>query len=134
MPAGGEMDRLIAEKVMGYTVYHYDKDHPNNCYYMLMDADFDPVLFTGNYRDSEKKTEEEAWNDCPEFSTDILAAWEVVKKLGELGFTVIIEWKGSDRVYAGTAEVTLVKRIYTEGHGVGTLPEAICQAALMAIA
>jgi hypothetical protein len=40
-----ERNQALAEKmVMGYTVYHYDKDVTERCYYMLMDPDFDPVL------------------------------------------------------------------------------------------
>ncbi len=68
-----------------------------------------------------------------DYSTDIKAAWEVVEKLGELGYTVRIEWKGSDRVYSGTAEVGIVKGIYTVGLGVGSFPEAVCNATIMTL-
>ena len=56
---------------LGYTVYHYDKDYAENCYYMLMDAAFDPVvpMFKG-----ARKTEAEAWADVPRFSDDLTAA------------------------------------------------------------
>lgn len=81
MPAGRELDRLIAEKVLGLSVYHYDKDHADNCYFMLMDTEGDPVLFTGRHRDAERKTEAAAWGDCPAYSTDIAAAWEVLMEM-----------------------------------------------------
>lgn len=58
---------------LGYTVYHYDKDYEANCYYQLMDREFDPaVMFP--YRSGERKTEAEAWGDCPNFSTNYEAA------------------------------------------------------------
>ncbi len=67
------------------------------------------------------------------YSTDVKAAWSAIEKMGELGYTLCIEWKGVGRVYAGTAEVTVIKEIYTVGHGVGSLPEATCNAIIMAL-
>lgn len=85
MPAGREMDRIIGEKLFGYWVYHYDKDFAENCYCCLMDGSGDAVV--DGLHDGERKTEEEAWGDCPEFSAEIAAAWEVVKKLKEKGWS-----------------------------------------------
>ena len=78
MPAGREMDKAIGQHIFKYWVDHYDKDYAENCYYCLMDGSGDAVI-PGFY--GERKSEEEAWNDCPEFSTDIAAAWEVVERM-----------------------------------------------------
>lgn len=86
MPAGRDMDKLIALQVMGYTMYHYDKDVAEMCYYMLLDAEGDAVVFRANYREGEHATEEKAWADCPAFSADIAAAWQVVDKLRADGY------------------------------------------------
>ena len=60
-------------KALGYTVYHYDKDYAENCYYQLMDEELDPVIMFP-FRAGERKTEDEAWADVPAFSTDYEAA------------------------------------------------------------
>lgn len=118
---GKDLDELVAEKAMGWRLnesgswydgdkpMHYSNYPPPPAYAMCSNKYFKP-------------------------STDIAAAWEVIKKMGELGYTCHIEWKGSDRVYAGTAEVDFVKGIYTVGHAVGDASEAICRAALKALA
>ena len=78
MPAGREMDKAIGQYIFKYWVDHYDKDYAENCYYCLMDGSGDAVI--PGLHEGERRTEEEAWADCPEFSTDIAAAWEVLNK------------------------------------------------------
>lgn len=56
-------------KMLGYTMYHYDKDHPDKCYYELWDSQGEPVVLRG-----ERKTETEAWNDAPNWSEDVALA------------------------------------------------------------
>ena len=85
MKPGPELDKLIAEHVMGWSIYRYDKDVPERCYYMLVDKSFDPVVDGGYWNAGERKTEEEAWKDNSPFSTDISAAWKVDEKIRELG-------------------------------------------------
>lgn len=121
MPAGREMNALIAEKAMGWTVFYGEYKG-----YEL----FDDEVAQGY---PPKEEADGVPFEIPYYSTDIAAAWEVVEILGKHGYTAHIEWKGSNRVYAATAEVTFVKCIYTEGHGVGALPEAICRAAFKAV-
>lgn len=79
------------------------------------------------------------WSEPPRYSTDIAAAWEVVEKLGRDGFTCDFQWKGAGREYEFTAEVAFNRWRWSEGlqdfgHAVGSAPEAICRAALMACA
>lgn len=61
-----ERDTALAQ-ALGYTIYHYDKDYRENCYYMLMDPNGDPVIAG---RSGERKTEAGAWDDAPNFTTD----------------------------------------------------------------
>lgn len=70
---------------------------------------------------------------CPAYSSDIRAAWTVVEHMATQGFSTNIEWKGSDREYPFSAEAFMRQwgdGFQTIGHGLGTLPEAICLAAL----
>ena len=67
-----ELDEQCA-RALGYWVYHYDKDHANNCYYQLLDQDLSPVELL-SYRAELRKTETEAWADAPNFSSDSCAA------------------------------------------------------------
>lgn len=55
-----ELDRLSATEVMGYHMYHYDKDHESNCYYLLVDGidAVNPISMFSGF-----KTEKEAWRD-----------------------------------------------------------------------
>lgn len=49
------------------------------------------------------------------------------------GCSIDIEWKGAGREYQFTAEVGVTKDSLTIGTGYGTMPEAVCKAALSAI-
>jgi hypothetical protein len=82
MVAPMDLNRQIAEK-LGYHVYHYDKDIPERCYYMLMDPDGDPAWANLNFneigpRAGERKTEDEAWRDCPNWKGDLSLAIELL--------------------------------------------------------
>lgn len=74
MMTDDELNRLVAERVMGWSIYHYDKDYASNCYYMLTDADGDPVAPFAGLHTGERKTEAEAWADVPAYCTNP-AAW-----------------------------------------------------------
>lgn len=88
-----QIDRLVAEKVMGYTVYHYDKDHKDYSFFQLWDRHGDPVEFMGG----ECKTEDRAWEDMPRFSEEISAAWKVVEEIGGLDLIKVDEgWMVGD--------------------------------------
>jgi len=85
MKPGRELTKLVAIHVMKYQIYHYDKDRKENCYYMLVDEEGNAVTDEIGLHAGERKTEEEAWDDCPKFSEDITAAWEAEAKIAELG-------------------------------------------------
>ncbi len=69
-----EINRLVAERVMGWSIYHYDKDIAANCYYILVDTELNPVAAFDGWHTGERKTEAEAWADAPAYCTDP-AAW-----------------------------------------------------------
>lgn len=85
--SNAELNIAVA-KAAGYWVYHYDKDHPSSCYYMLCLPDsVDSVVVDdfSRFRESgwhagERKTEEEAWKDAPYFSTDLNKIWPLFKE------------------------------------------------------
>lgn len=76
-----ERDVLVAQ-ALGYTIYHYDKDVRANCYYMLMDPDFSPVL---DGRMGERRFETVAWDDAPPFTTDYNACQLVKQGIARRG-------------------------------------------------
>jgi len=131
MPAGREMDALVAEKVMGWsnvektTWSNYRADGtpfgggkewrgtpPNH------EAEFNPVLYP-----------------IKNYSTDIAAAWMVVEKIRPLFWsTQVMVWDHSDKY--------IVSCVYRGGHDepekainseAPTAPLAICRAALLAV-
>ena len=65
MPAGREMDALLAEKVMGYTLSELSL--PAYPKYKLFDIE------SGEFSGYVK--------EVPHYSTDIAASWEVVKRM-----------------------------------------------------
>ncbi|WP_340398006.1 hypothetical protein NST50_14010 [Paenibacillus sp. FSL E2-0202] len=71
-----QLNRALAE-LKGYTVYHYDKDVPERCYYLLVDP-------TGDYSTIERPTEAIAWLDAPWFTGDPAASLEVQAKAIEV--------------------------------------------------
>ena len=113
LPAGRELDALVAEKVFG--VPHGD------C--------FDTY---GGKRCV--KHDEYGGPQC--YSTDIAAAWEVVEKLIALGYWFDVAWNGE------SAQVDLDCKVPTrmgwdrvvDGLTASTVPLAICRAALRAVA
>ena len=123
MPAGREMDKAIGQHIFKYWVDHYDKDCAENCYYCLMDGSGDAVI-PGFY--GERKSEEEAWADCPEFSTDIAAAWEVWDYLKNKYHELILSW--CDDMY--DLLVCDSKGHYLFSSEADTAPLAICRCAL----
>lgn len=131
MVEGKELDRLVAERIMGWQMYHYNKDVPSRCYYMLVDENWDAVAddvpFT--LQNGERKTEEEAWNDNKSFSTEISAAWEVLEKLVDNGFTVGASKYAENNLYY--AHVLKNGVDICDVQMMSSAPEAICKAALL---
>ncbi|QGQ97005.1 hypothetical protein EHS13_20000 [Paenibacillus psychroresistens] len=88
-----QLKRSVATDVMGLSVYHYDKDFEANCYYMLVDG-IDPVAPFDGLTTGERKTEEEAWSDCPDYLNDIAAAWKVIEEMQVKGFATVLQRLG----------------------------------------
>ena len=70
---------------------------------------------------------------CPYYSTNVQSAWLIVEYLGKEGCSIDIEWKGAGREFEFTAEVNIRKDSLTIGNAYGTMPEAVCKAALFAV-
>jgi hypothetical protein len=118
MNAGHEMDKLIAEKVMGLEV-------------TVLSADMASI---GSPHWIDIAGESELLNSLLNYSTDISAAWQVFEKLGLA--------VGKNTVYPNLeAWVCLTDMFNGEdwlfNHSCGvygsTAPEAICKAALLAV-
>lgn len=104
MPAGRELDALVAEQVLGKKVELY-----RLC----------PVPYH-RFKDTEQ--------GIPYYSTDIAAAWEVVEKVqrinGRFRVDIVGPCQGSDEYSVGFLPML---------SGYGTAPLAICRAALKAV-
>ena len=117
--AGRELDALVAERVMGYRAPKngWFKDIPHRVAEERGDDYLRPVDFLSKY------------------STDIIAAWEVMENLYKRDFAckVFIGWKSGERFQKEdwVAEVTDNNDKYL---GVATsAPHAICLAALQTV-
>jgi hypothetical protein len=111
--------RMEIAKAKGWQIYHYDKDIAENCYYLLVDSDFDAVN-PFNYR----KTEAECWEkDLPGWPANIADAWELVEEMGKLENVTIQNVEDYWR-----CEVDDMAR--TIGACATTAPIAICKAYL----
>jgi len=129
MPAGREMDALIAEKVMGWNIL----TKPDGYRYW---ADTDGEFACGvppeeGYFEDEEDLHLLKWHP----SESILWAWDVVEVLrGKFWSTTITQWDHSRK--------TVVTCEYRSGRGehkaplyadADTAPLAICRAALLAV-
>jgi hypothetical protein len=117
---GREMDALVAEKVMGLVVLRDERTVQNGRYQTKNGGDYIPMgldYYT---------------QGCPEYSTSIAAAWEVVERMRKTHCVVvntyqimsfecgIVPWESE-----GSCDVSLA---HTE-----SAPHAICLAALKAM-
>ena len=118
LPAGRELDALIAEKVMGRVVTHPEQSSPGYLLEWSGDA----------YEVGGART-------LPSYSTDIADAWEVVAKLEtgrphrqvRLSGYNVDEWFCDVALFLGEDRGT----VWGEGN---SAPLAICRAALKAVA
>jgi hypothetical protein len=111
MKAGRELDALVAEKVMGL--------EPCQCHTGTGDLDeICGLCFTDTLK---------------HYSTDIAAAWQVVKKLYDDGW----EWELREEILSSEAIAIKSKARYGKTEAgrwlSSTMPHAICVAALNAV-
>lgn len=122
IPAGREMDTLVAEHVTGWTRHTFNGQDPNS----LWDDEF---LFNEMARVGYTHIDQESkYRRVPRYSTNIAAAWEVIDKLDE-SHAAWFEIRGP-RVWLAQCSLP--------GHGrfsatASSGPLAICRAALKAL-
>src|SRR3990167_6527685 len=120
IPAGVELDKLIAEKVMGWRL-----GAPHYVHGPLMHGGSMQRAWEGSGLPRADGSSPFSWGFKP--STDISAAWEIVEKLNEVQGGIFSLGKNGDAW------------ICFWGHGDGpsatadTAPLAICHAALKAV-
>lgn len=131
-----ERDALVAEHVMGW---RWVKVTPDKAFY----GD-DAIKLGGFWLDgtcSVNTTRADGTPNCPHYSTNIAAAWEVVERMGSLGWVVEVRVfpegspQGPKRLAtAWKEEICFGELERSEGiQVVGiTVPEAICFVALKA--
>lgn len=121
MPAGRELDALVAEKVMGWTACDANEAYPR---WMHGDPG-DEFAEAGRGRGCAPLTT--AWRvPYSRYSTDIAAAWEVVEKVrGDRD--VWLQWDSETSIWGC--------QFFSGGHEcfADTAPLAICRAALKAV-
>lgn len=131
-------DDLVAQHLFGWKWFTRDTDYDRGKLFFLLPADLKtPRLPVGPFLEMEPPEGVlRDYDAAPRYGDDVAETVGVVKRLGDLGFNVWIEWKGKGRGYEGTAEVSVNKvgEFGTVGHGVGDLGTAVVSAAIMAVA
>lgn len=125
MEAGLELDRLVAEKIIGWTDIQI-VPHWQNSRKVLEGIKPDTIAsqYTG-YRSKHV---------IPGYSSDIAASWTVVNKLNDLGFAVFIEQMTDGLCNAYIKKESLeISLVISETERLTKAPHAICLAALKAI-
>lgn len=138
LPAGPELDSLIAEKVMGWAELSIlNENVVGQRFYM----DEEALGFPPEMANSERKTigGYAYWTlnrakPVPKFSSDIAEAWKVVEALGNLYLEL---GRVSTRIKScpdHAAGHLIYEVSFKDGQGFApTAPHAICIAALMAV-
>jgi len=120
MPAGSEMDALVAKEVMGYSVdfeeYHGTAGEGRRVWFVVT-----------------KKDDQLSRSAIAKYSTDVEAAWKVAKKMKSSGDVLSLEHRNMIDDAPGTAIWTAWFRRTDEFARAGTPSLAICRAALLAI-
>lgn len=148
MPAGREMDALVAEKVMGLAYHKWQEGTITVC-----TGDCDPecvcdcvgeaggfvCALCGSGREA-KYWNIEKLNDANTFcgyhgrySTDIAAAWEVVEYMRSIGFALDSYSSGKGEEGHSWTDAIFVKSLDEILVRAETFPLAVCRAALKAI-
>ena len=119
LPAGRELDALIAEKVMGLKVYHHAGSH--DVCHCDIEGDDDITVCQGPVK---------------AYSTSIADAWEVVERMGG---RISLQGPGTEDMGEGYVTYdTWTAEFQPKGHQTGsisradTAPLAICLASLKA--
>ena len=129
MPAGREMDALVAERVMGIPAEKWDP--PCAAHHRTDDAERDPVLGWSGWCYSCGKPIDEVAGEPAHYSTDIAAAFEVLERLAVCQpyiYRFVLPDRWRVQMDANTEPYAIVRA------EADTAPLAICRAALGAVA
>lgn len=118
LPAGREMDALVAQQLFGWMFIASNFVH--NLEYGTM------IPPNGWKRDNFIPDE------CPHYSTDIAAAWEVVEKMRGMALAMTMG-KGDDAYQCRIFDGRIAPEAYRVLVSAETAPLAICRAALLAM-
>jgi hypothetical protein len=124
-----QLKRAVATDVMGLSIYHYDKDYEANCYYMLVDG-LDPVARFDGLTTGERKTEEEAWADCPDYLTDHSALWEMEEFVYAMSTTMGLKYALQ---LLELLDINTNRTLVNMAKLIRATPEQRCKAALLAV-
>lgn len=119
MPAGRELDGLVAERVMGRCPHREQRRYVHQS-----DTGFECVACGKDVYGRE---------NCPAYSTSIEAAWQVVEKLKADGWWIAVEHEAPDdpeRAWGACLSPNPHLPVWEMAE---TAPLAICRAALMAV-
>ena len=134
MPAGRELDALVAEKVMGWRITAWNDGEPWGNREVF--PPFEPI--NGIPADCDCISHSEA-GEPPHYSTDIAAAWEVFQKVTDLGYIPAIAqctsgWACDFWTEEAADETGRVDYIHKfREYGQVSAPLAICRAALKVV-
>jgi len=134
-----EIDGQIAERIMGWSIFESKHD-----YYSITIPGSEQNITTNNFYgggrydpDTGAKNKKEpwwmlVWDDLPYYSNEIAPAWEVVEKMGDLGWDMVLEHE-TQNDGSRLAKVTFAKAGKGGYTTADSAPMAICKVALVAV-
>lgn len=128
-PAGRELDRIVADRLMGLRPRSFTvlEGTPHaRMYWRLEDRDGDSVVGRCDTDANISTSLDDVWEDCcPNYSTEIAAAWEVRDEIKRRWDGLVI------RDEPGVLEVSVIR--HPRSYFDCDIPAAICLAALRAL-
>jgi hypothetical protein len=132
LPAGRELDALVAERVMGMVWRHSDSPPAGFRSPRMYDTPWRWLIPSDNAYPRATGDEKPYLENIPHYSTDIAAAFQVVEKLRADDYQVIVvcEPVGEKRQFS--CEIARLSDRGSDVETGDTAPLAICHAALRA--
>ena len=124
MPAGREMDALVAEKVMGW---HIETDDSGWGHWADANGHWGAGINQDDTDDYEDDEDFHILHWHP--SQSIKWAWEVVEQVTKKSKFTVIEIRGGNELY----QIAFWYPLKDSWHAEGLLPLAICRAALLTV-
>ncbi|OZQ66084.1 hypothetical protein CA600_12555 [Paenibacillus sp. VTT E-133280] len=133
MEPGTEFNTIVAKELFKATIINKPSSLSDKIFYLLVDGDhFNPIEKGKNLGNAWwRLSEEQAWEACPRYSTDISAAWEVESELIQKNSGVQTRYVWSLKWVTGWEDKQ--PHFREDLKLIHATPEQRCKAALLAV-